>query len=43
VHYRHDEASSVVYGMPCEAKKLGAAEMERKIKGIIDYVKTFND
>jgi two-component system, chemotaxis family, protein-glutamate methylesterase/glutaminase len=38
-----DEASCVVYGMPNEAKKLGAAAMERNIKGMIDYIKSFND
>lgn len=38
-----DEASCVVYGMPNEAKKLGAVNMERNIRGIIDYIKTFND
>lgn len=38
-----DEASCVVYGMPNEAQKLGAAAMERNIKGMIDYIKSFND
>ena len=38
-----DEASCVVYGMPNEAKKIGAAAMERNVKGIIDYIRTFND
>ncbi|HNW30093.1 MAG TPA: chemotaxis response regulator protein-glutamate methylesterase [Spirochaetota bacterium] len=38
-----DEASCVVYGMPNEAKKIGAASMERNVRGIIDYIKTFND
>jgi two-component system chemotaxis response regulator CheB len=38
-----DEASCVVYGMPNEAKKLGAAAMERNVRGIIEYIKTFND
>ncbi len=38
-----DEASCVVYGMPNEAKKLGATLMERNVRGIIDYIKTFND
>jgi two-component system, chemotaxis family, protein-glutamate methylesterase/glutaminase len=38
-----DEASCVVYGMPNEARKLGAADMEKSISGIIDYIKGFND
>ena len=38
-----DEASCVVYGMPNEAKKLGAVGMERNVGGIIDYIKSFND
>jgi len=37
-----DEVSCVVYGMPHEAKKLGAADMDKNISGIIDYIKTFS-
>ncbi len=38
-----DEASCVVYGMPNEAKKIGAVTMERNVRGMIDYIRTFND
>ena len=34
-----NEASCVVYGMPKEAVKLGAVDMEKDIRGIIDYIK----
>lgn len=33
-----DEASSVVFGMPREAIKLGAADMVKNIDGIVDYI-----
>lgn len=38
-----DEASCVVYGMPNEARKVGAVDMEKNIKGIVDYISSFND
>ena len=38
-----DEASCVVYGMPNEAKKMGAVDMDRNIRGIIDYIKSFSE
>ncbi|TAL29781.1 MAG: chemotaxis response regulator protein-glutamate methylesterase [Spirochaetes bacterium] len=34
-----DEASSIVFGMPKEAIKLGAADEVRNIQGIIEYLK----
>ncbi len=34
-----DEASSIVFGMPKEAIKLGAADEVKNIQGIIDYLK----
>ena len=34
-----NEVSCVVYGMPREAVKLGAVDMEKDIRGIIDYIK----
>jgi two-component system chemotaxis response regulator CheB len=37
-----DEDSCVVYGMPNEAKKLGAVDMDLNISGIIDYIKGFS-
>ena len=33
-----DEASSIVYGMPKEAVKLGAVDHETDIEGIIKYI-----
>jgi len=35
-----NEASCVVYGMPREAMKLGAVDMEKDVRGIIEYLKT---
>jgi len=35
-----NELSCVVYGMPKEAVKLGAVDMEKDIQGIVDYLKT---
>lgn len=34
-----NEASCVVYGMPKEAVKLGAIELETDVKGIVEYLK----
>ena len=34
-----DENSCIVYGMPKEAVKLGASQMEKDIRGIVDYIK----
>lgn len=38
-----DEASCVVYGMPNEARKLGAVDMEKNIGGIVDYIRSFSE
>jgi two-component system chemotaxis response regulator CheB len=35
-----DESSSVVFGMPREAIKLGAAEMIKSIREIISYLQS---
>lgn len=34
-----NEESCVVYGMPKEAVKLGAVDMEKDVRGIIEYIK----
>jgi two-component system chemotaxis response regulator CheB len=37
-----NEASCVVYGMPREAVKLGAVDLEKDVRGIIEYLKTLD-
>ncbi len=38
-----DEESSVVYGMPREAVRIGAAKAQYNVKGIIDYILQITD
>jgi two-component system chemotaxis response regulator CheB len=38
-----DEASCVVFGMPNEAIKIGAAEIVMNVREIIDFIKRYND